>query len=77
MPYKCLIPWFRIRRFRVDWDASFRLDIPPFGRELLYFLRAQGLDTSIIDSLCAFDFSATKGIAFVHTIGGTHASDAW
>ena len=43
-----------------------------FGEEMLYFLRAQGLEKSIVDSLNKFDFSATKNLAFVHTIGGAN-----
>ena len=48
-----------------------------FGRELIYFLQAQGLDPSVIQSLHKFDFSATKDLAFVHTIGGAHGGTAW
>ncbi|KAL8723908.1 MAG: hypothetical protein Q9166_008226, partial [cf. Caloplaca sp. 2 TL-2023] len=44
-----------------------------FGRDLSYFLQAMGLEQSIIESLHHFDFSATKGLAFVHTVGGAHA----
>ena len=46
-----------------------------FGRELIYFLEAMGLERSIIDSVYNFDFSQTKDIAFVHTIGGTHLGE--
>ena len=55
-------------------DAS---DQTLFARELIYFLRAQGLDPSIIQSLHNFDFSATKDLAFVHTIGGPSRGTAW
>ena len=48
-----------------------------FGRARLYFLQAQSLDPSIIQSLHKFDFSATKDLAFVHTIGGAHDGTAW
>ena len=50
-----------------------------FGRELIYFLEAMGLERSIIESVYNFDFTATKDIAFVHTIGGTHSGegDPW
>ena len=50
-----------------------------FGRELIYFLEAMGLERSIIESVYCFDFTATKDIAFVHTIGGTHSGegDPW
>ncbi|KAL8965412.1 MAG: hypothetical protein Q9197_006524, partial [Variospora fuerteventurae] len=46
-----------------------------FGDDLIYFLQAKGLDQSIIDSLYHFDFSATRDLAFVHTIGGAHTGD--
>ncbi|KAL8946869.1 MAG: hypothetical protein Q9222_006789, partial [Ikaeria aurantiellina] len=48
-----------------------------FGDSLTYFLTAQGLEPSIINSLQHFDFSATKDLAFVHTIGGAHTGDDW
>ena len=50
-----------------------------FGRELIYFLETMGLERSIVDSVYSFDFMATKDIAFVHTVGGTHSGegDPW
>ena len=52
-------------------------ELTAFGRELVRFLAAKGLDTNIIDSVCGFDFSGTKDIAFVHTIGGAHLGTDW
>ena len=54
-------------------------DLTFFGRELIYFLEAMGLERSIINSIYNFDFAATKDLAFVHTIGGAHAGedDPW
>ena len=54
-------------------------DLTFFGKELVYFLNAQGLERSIVNSLYKFDFSATRDLAFVHTIGGAHsgAEDLW
>ncbi|KAI4124280.1 MAG: hypothetical protein LQ338_004900 [Usnochroma carphineum] len=46
-----------------------------FAKNLIYFLQAMGLDRSIIDSIRQFEFSATEGLAFVHTIGGAHMGD--
>ena len=46
-----------------------------FGQELIYFVNAMGLEQSIINSVHNFDFTATKDIAFVHTIGGAHSGD--
>ena len=48
-----------------------------FGTELTYFLEAMGLERSIIDSIYHFDFTATKDLAFVHTIGGVHSGESW
>lgn len=60
-------------------QATASNDITPFGRELTYFLKAMGLEQSIIGSLSNFDFAATKDLAFVHTIGGAHTrtTDSW
>ena len=52
-------------------------DLTFFGKELMRFLVAKGLDGRIIDSLCGFDFSGTRDVAFVHTIGGAHTGDEW
>ena len=52
-------------------------DMTGFGRELIYFLDAMGLQKEIMQSLYAFDFSATSGLTFVHTIGGAHTGEAW
>lgn len=49
--------------------------ITNFGEDLIHFLEAMGLERSIIDSMHHFDFSATKDLAFVHTIGGANTSD--
>ncbi|KAI9748120.1 MAG: hypothetical protein M1815_003589, partial [Lichina confinis] len=39
-----------------------------FGTELVYFLEASGIERDVINGVLRFDFSATKDIAFVHTI---------
>ncbi|OBT73845.1 hypothetical protein VF21_06701 [Pseudogymnoascus sp. 05NY08] len=52
-------------------------NITPFCRELRRFLKAQGLDSKITDSLLKFDFSQTAGLAFVHSIGGNHTENDW
>ena len=44
---------------------------------MLHFLEAKGLDQSIVNSLRSFDFTATEGFAFIHTIGGSHIDEAW
>lgn len=40
----------------------------PFAEELFYFLRAQGLDAKLVDSLYNYDFSETGRYRFVHTM---------
>lgn len=47
-----------------------------FGRELLFFLEQQGLDDDIKAGILNFDFSATSGMAFVHTVGGVSYKSA-
>lgn len=49
--------------------------VTDFAKDLIYFLQALGLEQSIIDSIHQFDTSATKDLAFVHTIGGAHVGD--
>ncbi len=39
-----------------------------FGQELIYFLEAMGLDADVIKGVLQFDFSATDGLAFVHSM---------
>ncbi len=48
-----------------------------FGTELIYFLEAMGLEHNIIDSIYHFDFTATKDLAFVHSVGGVHSGESW
>lgn len=43
-----------------------------FQINLMRFLDAVGLDEQIIQSIFDFDFTRTKDIAFVHSIGGVH-----
>lgn len=53
--------------------------LTPFGRELVVFLEAKGVLPSVIESLYYFDFSRTKDLAFVHSIGGVHVGkdESW
>lgn len=51
-------------------------DMTFFGRELIHFIRAMDLQEDVVRSVYNFDFSATDGLAFVHTIGGAHVGDA-
>ncbi|CAJ2506008.1 Uu.00g001380.m01.CDS01 [Anthostomella pinea] len=48
-----------------------------FGEELRYFLQAQGLDGSLVNSLRKYDFSETDRYRLVHTIGQTHVGESW
>ncbi|KAK4692668.1 tyrosyl-DNA phosphodiesterase 1, partial [Lecanoromycetidae sp. Uapishka_2] len=62
---------------RVANGSTSQRDMTLFGEELVYFCEALGLDRTIINSIYGFDFSATKNLAFVHTIGGAHLGDSW
>ncbi|TGO75353.1 hypothetical protein BELL_0218g00050 [Botrytis elliptica] len=46
--------------------------LTPFAQDLLYYLHAMTLAPRTIESLRRFDFSNTKHLAFVHSIGGSH-----
>ncbi|KAI5359178.1 Putative ubiquitin interacting, tyrosyl-DNA phosphodiesterase I [Septoria linicola] len=50
-------------------------DLTLFGKELMFFIEKQGFDQDVRDGLLNFDFSATAGMAFVHTVGGVHHKD--
>lgn len=64
-------------RFVGGQDTS-KEKMTSFGRELVYFLEAMGLNQHVIDSIYKFDFSETAKFAFVHTIGGAHSQeDTW
>lgn len=39
-----------------------------FGKELIHFLEAMGLQQDVVQSLYKFDFSETKDLAFVHSM---------
>jgi hypothetical protein len=45
-------------------------DLTDFGKELMFFIEKQGVPQDAREGLLNFDFSATKDIAFVHTVGG-------
>lgn len=47
-------------------------DLTPFGTEMLYFLRRQGVDKDVRDGVLNFDFTATRNMMFIHTVGGSH-----
>ena len=59
-----------------DGDRITTEQLTQFGQDLVYFLRAMGLEESMVNSIFGFDFSATKDTAFVHTIGGAHSGTA-
>ncbi|KAL2201350.1 tyrosyl-DNA phosphodiesterase-domain-containing protein [Corynascus similis CBS 632.67] len=46
-----------------------------FAEQLFYFLRAQGLDEKLLDSLRNYDFTEAGRYEFVHTIPGSHTGD--
>ncbi|KAI9796827.1 MAG: hypothetical protein M1833_005970 [Piccolia ochrophora] len=52
-------------------------DLTLFKKELIRFLEANQLGDDVIRGVQNFDFSETKDMAFVHTIGGSHTGEAW
>ncbi|KAK5019729.1 hypothetical protein LTR16_001490 [Cryomyces antarcticus] len=52
-----------------------KTDLTFFGKELLYFCEAMGLDKDIRDGVLKFDFANTSHLALVHTVGGSHYSN--
>jgi hypothetical protein len=55
---------------RLSSKATTVDDLTNFGKELMYFVQKQGLPEDAIEGILNFDFSATKNLAFVHTVGG-------
>lgn len=51
-----------------DPEAREANQLTPFGDELCYFLRAQGLDEKLIRSLAKYDFSETARYGFTHSM---------
>ncbi|KAI1412987.1 phospholipase D/nuclease [Hypoxylon sp. FL1857] len=52
-------------------------NLGPFGDELCYFLRAQGVGENTVNSLKHYDFSEANRYRFVHSIGTSHVGDKW
>ena len=42
--------------------------LTPFGDDLCYFLRAQGVEEPLVKSLKKYDFAETSRYAFVHSM---------
>ncbi|ODH44695.1 hypothetical protein ACO22_00772 [Paracoccidioides brasiliensis] len=89
IPSANLIPFDWGEKGGIMENVVFLIDLPrispspdatprtPFLEDLVYFLQASNLDEQIIQKMLNFDFSATKDIAFVHTIGGSHTDPTW
>jgi hypothetical protein len=45
--------------------------LPQFGRELHFFLQKMGCDEDILKGILNFDFTNTKHLAFVHSVGAS------
>jgi hypothetical protein len=45
--------------------------LPQFGRELYFFLQKMGCDEDILKGVLNFDFTNTKVLAFVHSVGAS------
>ncbi|KAF2710066.1 tyrosyl-DNA phosphodiesterase domain-containing protein [Pleomassaria siparia CBS 279.74] len=61
---------------RAESSATDDEALSSFGRELLYFLKAQELGSHVTKGLMKFDFSETAHIEFVHAVGGNHSDQA-
>ncbi|KAI5803135.1 putative tyrosyl-DNA phosphodiesterase [Geopyxis carbonaria] len=48
-----------------------------FMESLQYFCTASDIPADTVEELCKFDFSKTAGMAFVHSIGGSHTGENW
>lgn len=48
----------------------------PFAKSLLDFCKACNMDDFVFKKLMTVDFTPTKGMAFVHSIGGGHTGEA-
>ena len=48
-----------------------------FMDELIYFCNRQDIPERVVNNLAYFDFSETREMAFVHTIGGSHSDNRW
>ena len=51
-----------------DPDCPARNKLTAFGEDLCYFLRAQGLDETLVSSLAKYDFAETARYGFVHSM---------
>ncbi|KAM0722210.1 hypothetical protein Q7P37_001651 [Cladosporium fusiforme] len=60
---------------RLSADGKGKGESTEFAKELMYFVEKQGLPQDARDALLNFDFSATKDISFVHTVGGMNYED--
>jgi hypothetical protein len=53
---------------RLEEDEVVDPEISEFGKELLRFVRAMGLDSKVADSMRRFDFSRTSHLRLVHSM---------
>lgn len=48
-----------------------------FHAELTRFCAHIGIDQEIVGDMSNYDFSAARDMAFIHSIGGSHAKKDW
>ena len=46
--------------------------LPQFASELLFYIKAQGIPSHILDKVREYNFSTSDGIEFVHSMSGDH-----
>jgi len=60
-----------------DDQKTTREELTSFGKELMFFLDKQGVHDDITSGILQFNFTSTKDMAFIHTIGGIlHGDEA-
>lgn len=87
---RVVVPTANLTKY--DWGETgvmentvFMIDLPrdaastvmtPFAEELFYFVDKKGLDDDVKRGLRNFDWSATRDMAFVHSVGGVSYGEA-
>jgi len=64
---KCYQTCFLIDLPRLDKEQDID-QLTDFGKDLMYFMTAMGLERPVVESIKKFDFTRTKKYAFVHSM---------
>lgn len=63
-------------RFSTDSKPLEDASLTFFARELLYFCKAKGYSEDILEAMRKVDYTKTRDMAFIHSIGGPHWGEA-